>query len=757
MPAGAPPAEFGFGPPEGLVAWSSMQLPGRFLLLCLVSAVPASAQTPADPGVAKGRLAEADYEAERLKRVITAVRISEEITLDGRLDEELWKRAVPVTDFIQRIPRTGELSDERTEVRVLYDDDNLYVGIIAFDSRPALVIKELKKDFDINGTDLLQVIIDSLHDGRSGFSLSVNPAGAKRDNQLSSNNASNVDWDGVWDVKARRSEEGWIAEYEIPFKTMRFSNAPSQVWGLQIARRIPRLNEESEWSPLPFRYQATRTALAGTLRGLENIRQGRNLKVKPYILGKATKARVGGQLTTLDSLARLKDYNAGFDTKYSLTPSLTLDTTYRTDFAQVEADQQQVNLTRFNLFFPEKREFFLENTGMFAFGPGGNVVPFFSRTIGLSSAFTPVPIIGGGRVSGQTGGLNVGFLAMKTEKIGATPSNNYVVGRVRRNLLRNSWVGALGTHRDSTIAGDYNRVYGADAHFQFYDKLEFDSYILRSDTPGKSGQNQARRFQAGWKDDELTIAGEYNAVQANFNPEVGFVRRENMSQYNGDFAWKPRISHKTIQNLNFATGLDYYKSGTTGSIETRVQDATFGVQYHNNGSTNFNINRTFDRLTEPYEIRTDIWIPVGDYEYLSYTASANAGNNGRITGSGNVSWGEFWNGHTRSVSGTMGLRPHYHFSVDLNYSRNHVTLPNGAFTTNLIGTRFLYSFTSRAFLNAFFQYNAETHQVSSNIRFNLIHHPLSDLYLVYNDTREITSRQTVGRAFMVKVTNLFNF
>ncbi len=734
------------------------------LLVSLVaaSAVPAYAQVPASNGGSRSRLAEADYDAERLKRVVTAIRVTEKITLDGRLDEPGWTLGVPMTDFIQRIPRTGELSDERTEVRVLYDDDNLYVGVSAFDSRPALVVKELKKDFDINGTDLIQVIIDSLHDGRTGFSLSTNPAGAKRDNQLSAINSAGggVDWDGVWDVKARRLEEGgWVAEYEIPFKTMRFSGAPSQVWGLQVARRIPRLNEESEWSPVPFRGASVRTQYAGTLRGLENISPGRNLKLKPYVLGQASSARLGGQLTKIDSLLRIKDYNAGVDLKYSLTPSLTLDTTYRTDFAQVEADQQQVNLTRFNLFFPEKREFFLENAGTFAFGPGGNLVPFFSRRIGLDAAGTPVPIIGGGRVSGQVGRYNVGLLAMKSEKLEALPSNNYVVGRVQRNLFRNSWVGAIGTHRDSSVAGDYNRVYGPDAHFQFYDKLEFDSYLLRSDTPGKTGNNQARRLQAGWKDDELTISGEYNAVQPNFTPEMGFVRRGNMSQYNGDFAWKPRVTHQTIQNLNFAAGLDYYKGGTTHNIETRVQDATFGLQYKNNGSTSFNINRTFDRLIKPFAIpgHTDISIPVGDYDYLSYTASANAGSNGKVTGSGNVSWGEFWNGHTRAVSGTMGLRPHYHFSVDLNYSRNHVTLPNGQFTTNLIGSRFLYSFTSRAFLNAFFQFNADTHQVSSNIRFNIIHHPLSDLYLVYNDTHETTTGETVGRAFTIKLTNLFNF
>src|SRR6266550_2096355 len=227
-----------------------MNLPGKILLVCLAAAVdafPVEAQTVGGPSRPTDRIAEADYEAERLKRVITAVRIAEKITLDGRLDEPAWKQAVPVTDFIQRIPRTGELSDERTELRVLYDDNNLYVGVTAYDSQPALVVKELKRDFDINGTDLIQVIIDSLHDRRSGFSLSTNPAGAKRDNQLSViSSSSGVDWDGVWDVKARRLEEGgWVAEYEIPFKTLRFSSAPSQVWGLQIARRIPRLNEES--------------------------------------------------------------------------------------------------------------------------------------------------------------------------------------------------------------------------------------------------------------------------------------------------------------------------------------------------------------------------------------------------------------------------------------------------------------------------------------------------------------------------------
>jgi hypothetical protein len=729
----------------------------RLFLIGALASAGASAYAQSPPGVRA--LTEAEFDVIRTTKIVTAVRIREPIAIDGRLDEPAWSLASPATDFIVRVPDNGMPAGERTEVRVLYDDDNLYFGMFCYDSQPSrIIVKELKRDFDLNGTDMAQVIIDSLHDGLGGYSLSVNPAGARRDNHLSLN-GGNVDWDAVWDVKTSRTEEGWIAEYVVPFKTLRFSNAPSQEWGVQFSRRILRLNEESTWSPLPLRFSSARMNLAGTLRGLENINPGRNLKVKPYILGEVTQTTVGGELHTMKSFRNWEDYGKGFDVKYSLTPALTLDTTYRTDFAQVEADQQQVNLTRFNLFFPEKREFFLENTNMFTFGPGGNLVPFFSRRIGLSAAGTPVPVLGGARTSGQVGrAYNLGVLAMRTDAVGATPANNYLVGRMRRNLRPNSWVGALGTSRDSSIAGDYNRVYGGDAHFQFYDdRLEFDGYLLRSDTPDRSGENFARRFQTGWRDDELTASIEHNAVNPNFNPQVGFVRRGDMSQYAGELVWAPRLDHPTIQNLNFGTTVDYYNRASLDTIETRVQEATAGIRYRNNGSTNFTVSQTFDRLFEPFEIRDGITIPVGDYEYTSYNGSVNIGQGRQLTGNANVTWGEFWDGRNRALSGAIGWRPEYHFSFDGTYSRNHVTLPEGTFTTNLIGTRFLYAFTPRAFFNAFLQYNADTGLLSSNIRFNLTYRPLSDLYVVYNDTREPGRGRITGRSFAIKLTRLIDF
>jgi hypothetical protein len=701
-----------------------------------------------------------DHNAIRATRVVTAVRITEPIVLDGRLDESLWARAPIASDFYQKLPDNGAPARERTEVRFLYDNDNLYVGVTCFDTQPdKLLIKDLKEDFDFGTTDLVQIFIDSLHDRRSGFTFVVNPAGARRDSQVSLTGGANQDWDGVWDAKVSMAEDAWYIEFVIPFKTLRFSSAEAQEWGVNLSRKVMHLNEESNWAPVPIRFSGNQADMAGTLRGLENLSPGRNLKIKPFLIGGGTQTRAAGASRTT------WDRDAGFDLKYSLTPSMTFDGTYRTDFAQVEVDQQQVNLTRFNLFFPEKRDFFLENSGNFAFGAGNrnfnntssNLVPFFSRRIGLSSAGTQIPIVAGGRVSGQAMGNDIGLLVMKTEELGSTPSNTYLVGRYKRNFLRQSWVGAIATDRESGLSNDYNRVYGPDVHFQFFQRLEIDAYALRSDTPDRSGRNMAHQFLTAWRDDELTISAERNVVQPNFNPEVGFVRRSNMSQSSGDVSWRPQIQRSnTIRNLIFSSSLDYFENGD-GVLETRTQEGTVGMQFENNGSLNFTANHTFDRLVRPFAIRPGVVLPLGDYRYTRYTASVNSGNNRKVGVSGNTSWGEFWSGHNRTYTANLDIRPNYHLNLDLTYSRNEVTLPQGDFTTGLVGARLLYGFSPRVFFNAFLQYNQDTHQVSSNLRFNFTHHPLSDIYVVYNDRRDTTSGAVLERALILKVTNLFSF
>jgi hypothetical protein len=345
---------------------------------------------------------------------------------------------------------------------------------------------------------------------------------------------------------------------------------------------------------------------------------------------------------------------------------------------------------------------------------------------------------------------------MKTEDQGSTPSNNYVVGRVKRNVLRSSWVGLMGTSRTSTFA-DYNRVYGADAHFQFFQRWEFDSYVLKSDTPGLAGRDLARRFQTAWRDDEFSVGGQYNEVQTNFNPEVGFIRRRDNSQYQADAAWQPQLRNSDlIQNLSFSTSVDYYKGVSSGQIETRVQEASMGIQFESNASANFTIANTFDRLLSVDRIQ-GISLPAGDYEYLDYALSANSNNSRKISGNGTLNWGDFWDGTRRSFTGGLSVKPDHHLNVTLNYTRNNLELVNGASKTHLFGTRVVYGFSPRSFFNAFLQYNSATREVSTNIRFNIMYKPLSDIYVVYNDRQDTALGRPLERAFVVKVTRLLTF
>jgi hypothetical protein len=719
---------------------------------------PAAGRTQRDP---------ADFETIRQAKVATAIRTTGEIRLDGRLDEEIWRVAPPITGFIQLRPDNGAPAREATEVRIVYDDENIYVAVIAFDSQPErITLNSVQRDFPTFESDGVTVVFDSLRDGRSGFSFTTNAAGAKRDQQLSNDGQGNLDWDGAWDAKAAINEQGWIVEYLIPFKTLRFTDSSSQEWGLNIARRVMRINEWSLWSPTPSRYSEFKVSMAGTLRGLDNIDPGRNLRIKPHLSAGATQARSADGRLGGPAGGGIGSFDGGVDLKYMLTPSLTLDGTYRTDFAQVEADQQQVNLTRFNLFFPEKRDFFLENTDIFNFGgratgQNANLVPFFSRRIGLGSAGTPIPIVGGTRLSGRVQRYEIGVIGMRTEALASTPANSFVVGRLKRNLLANSWVGALVTNRDSTITGDHNRLFGADAHFLFSDRLEFDSFLMRTETPGRASQNEAKRLQVGWLDDELNVSAEYNSVGPDFNPEVGFVRRRDFEQRAADVSWTPLLEQSDlIRNLKFGTTFDYYTGQTTGLLETRTTESTIGIQFENNAGVNFIANNTFDRLFAPLRIpagNPHVTIPAGDYSALLYTGNFTTNVRRMFSGSGAVNWGDFYGGDLRRFVGSLNVKPNHHLTMSFTYDRNRVEVPGGSFETDLVGAKVIYGFTPQAFFNAYVQYNTDTNLVSSNLRFNWTHHPLSDIYLVYNDTRDTGLGQLRERALIVKVTNLFDF
>lgn len=726
------------------------------LLFCCLVARPAPAQS-----LAAGQAAHPiDYATAHLERVVDAVRSDEPMQVDAVLDEPAWMRARPATDFIQWEPRPGQPASEVTEARFVYDSRNLYVGVWCYDSRPeGIIVNELKEDFAGQEGDGFTLFLDTLGDRRSGLMFAINPAGARRDSEIfNDGDQNNQDWDGVWEAKARITSEGWFAEMVIPLKTLRFKSPASPEWGMNMTRRLRRANEDSHWSPLPRRYRVFKASLAGTLRGFDDLDQGRNLTVKPYVRAGPRESFSPGTVTSAF------DFDAGLDLKYALTPSVKLDLSYRTDFSQVEADQQQVNLTRFSVFFPEKREFFLENRDLFNFGvrgggaggSGNNLLPFFSRQIGLSASGTPIPIIGGARVSGKARTYDIGLVAMRTEATDATPANTFLVGRLKKTLFTNSWIGTIVTNRNSTHPGDYNRVVGIDANVQLLQKLDVTSYWLHSQTPGVADGDAAKAVGVSWRDNDFTVSGQYEQVQAHFNPEVGFVRRRDNDHYAANVTVLPRIRHKYIRNFNVTAGADYYAKWR-GGVETRQQDISGSAQFHNSSSITYKATHNWDRLIEPFDIRADVSIPVGDYDYMQQEVNFSLDRSRRASGGGRVIWGEFWDGHQTSAGVTLDLKPSHRLNLDVNYTVNKVTLPQGHFTTHLIVTRGLYAFSTHLFLNSFLQYNADTHQFSSNVRFNFLYRPLSDLYVVFNDRRDTTSGRLLERALTVKLTNLISF
>jgi hypothetical protein len=731
------------------------------VLFVLLTPLRVSGQPPAELGSRRATRNPVDYSNARFNRIIHALRIDRPPAIDGHLDEAVWERAEPARGFIQWNPDPGMPASDDTDVRFLYDDDNLYIGLRAWDSDPSLMtVTELREDFDGPQSDTVGVFIDTLHDQKSGFYFGTNPVGARRDFQVFDDDAlRNVDWDGVWDVKASIDASGWTAEYVIPFKTLRFSDSPEQTWGLNILRRIRRRNEESHWSPLPLRYRIGRASMAGTLTGLENIHQGRNLKIKPFVTSSVVS-------TPPTSSRRALDGDVGVDMKYGVKPSVTLDITYRTDFSQVESDQQQVNLTRFNLFFPEKREFFLENSGVFTIAGGGatggstsaNVVPFFSRRIGLSAAGTPIPLLGGARLSGKVQKFDIGLLAMRTDPFDDTPEQSFVVGRLRRNFGSGSSVGAISTSRLSAAGGDRNALYGADALIRLFQrKLELTSYFLKTDSPGVRSGDEARLVDATWRADVYTLSASYEDVQPNFRPDVGFVRRADTRHSSVDASWRPRPRRRGgIRNYTFSAVSDLYWN-SVGRPETDEHRATAGILFQDSSQVTANVTQTHDRLDEAFRIASSVTIPEGEYEYRRYGLSYNTDAGRALSATGSMSVGEFWDGDSRALSASVEIKPSYHLNMEFTFSRNDVTLPYGDFTTNLLGARMLWAFTSKAFLNSFLQYNATTKQVSANTRFNLIHRPLSDLFIVYNERRDTASGGLLERGLTLKFTDLFDF
>ena len=714
-----------------------------------------------------------DYDTIHLEKRLTAVRASGPIMLDGALDDAAWREAPIANGFIQNDPREGDPATYDTDVRVLYTDDALYFGVFAHDMEPSkIIVSDLKKDYNTGTSDGFRIVLDTFHDGRNAYQFATNPAGAKWDSQMAQEGRdNNSNWDGIWDVKTRITETGWAAEIWIPFRTLKFGDEDPQVWGINFERKLRRLNEDSYWSPLPRIYDAQRVSLAGTLEGLRGLHAGKNLRVKPYVLSS------GSRITTSPMAG---DFQGGLDVKYGVTNGLVWDFTANTDFSQVEADEQQVNLTRFNLFFPEKRDFFLENQGIFAFGNdrgdfGGNnafggrgnspqdMRLFFTRRIGLSDSGQALPILAGTRLSGRQGAYSVGILNIQEREDQGVPATNFTALRLRRDVLANSDIGAI--LLDKELDGPhFNRLAGFDANFRFGD-LQLTGFAAKTVSPTAAllgtGKDFTTRGNINYQSRTWRTTLRYTTVGERFNDELGFVPRVGVNETYVQVwrsvrpSWLPRGirefgPHWVMQQSDQADG---------GGLDQRQQDFHFMVQFANGSNMEPGVNTNLEVIRTPFTLNSarGVKIQNGRYEYNEYFIQYRHSGASKFGTSARYGIGPFYGGYRRYYAVGPEFRPNEKFNWALTMQINDISLPTMSYVSTLATTRINYNFNTKTFVNALLQYNTDSHQLSSNIRFNVIHRPLSDFFFVYNEHRDEYSGLLQDRSLIAKLTYMVAF
>jgi len=662
--------------------------------------------------------------------VITAMRVNDPPKLDGYMTDEVWNKTTPITRFTQREPKEGEPATERTEVRIVYDDRALYIGVWCFDTEPdKLIANELNRDFSFDQEDNIEFIFDTYRDLRNGFLFVTNPNGARFDALVTDEGKNvNANWNGVWDVRAKTNGEGWFAEIEIPFSTLRFPDDTVQVWGVNFERNIRRKREQVLWQGYSRNYELEQVSQAGLLLGLRDIHRGTTLEVKPYVSG-------GYQQHVLPEKSRTTLTKAGLDLKYPLTQTMTLDVTFNTDFAQVEADRAQINLTRFPLFFPEKREFFLEGAGTFDLNFGGRPLLFYSRRIGLSNG-EQIPIIAGARVVGKVDEYDIGVLDMQTAKKGNEPTTNYASVRVKRSILNQSYVGMMLINKQ--VSGGYNRGYGADANLRFSNivgdnVLEVGGAFAGTTSPGLSGENLAYRVYVDYPNDFVDHFLGLRDVQQNFNPEVGFVSRRG-KQLSWALKIAPRPGVLGIRRLEFKpVDVEYYWDINNVPESAFWEWRPLGFTTESGEFFEFNIQRTFDRLDEDFDVFYNVIIPKGKYHYTHYEIQFETNSSRLLSGGVFYNWGDYYTGRRKALSASATLKANRHLSLSADFSTNRIELLGGSFTTRELGGRIGYAFSTLLNTTIFVQWNNEDQQVNLNFRLHWIPKIGSDIFLVLNE------------------------
>ncbi len=706
---------------------------------------------------------------------VQAIHLTEPLSLDGRLDEEVYHTVAGATDFIQQVPREGAPATERTEAWVLFDADTIYVSGRCWDSAPPdkWVANELRRDTNqLRQNDTFGVIFDTYHDRRNGFLFYTNPLGARADQAVTDEGNLNVDWNPVWDVRTARFEGGWSVEMAIPFKSLRYISGIDQVWGINIRRVIRRKNEWTHLTLVPAAAGVPggmfRLSRAGTLVGLDLPPASKNIELKPYGISKLTT-----DMTTRPSTVNDGSATAGIDGKIGITANMTGDITVNTDFAQVEVDEQQVNLTRFSLLYPEKRDFFLEGRGIFDFARSGpatsstTLTPqlFYSRRIGLNAG-REIPIDVGGRVTGKVGRFGIGAMNIETrdEDLSNTPRTNFSVLRVKRDIFRRSTIGAIVTNRSAStvVPGASNLTYGADAGFSFHQDYNLGGYYARSDTDGVTRDRDSYQGRFEYNGDRYGLQTQYLKVGDNFNPEVGFVRRDNMKRSFAvaRFSPRPKVHFKGIRQFTYEGSLEYIETGA-GQLETRIQNGHFQIERQNSDTFSVDGSVDYELLLRPFAVSPGVVIKPGGYSFTDAIVAYQLGLQRRVSGRISVQAGEFYDGTIVAWSYTNArVSIVKQWSVEPSVSVNNVGLPAGDFTTTLLRARTDYGFSPRMFASALLQYSSTDKVFGSNLRFRWEYQPGSELFVVYTDERDTLTPgypALKNRAFVVKVNRLFRF
>lgn len=681
------------------------------------------------------------------------------IRIDGRMTEAEWSLVEPAVDFIQQQPAEGRPSTHPSEVRFLYDDEFLYIGSRLHEDEPEkLVTNELKRDFGSpRASDLFVLVIDTFLDKLNAYALEANPRCALRDAQSYDDGRTiNANWDAVWFCRSSLSDDAWVMEMSVPFKQLRFPAKEEQMWGLQIFRLVRHSNEITFWNPVPRQFNEFKTSYEGVLDGIRGVHPGRNIRVKPFVTAKATGTSASATGTA----------DGGFDTKIGLGTNLVLDGTYRTDFSNVEADAQQVNLTRFSLFFPEKREFFLENQGAFQLGPpaaaNSNLVPFFSRTIGLSDTGVPIPIVGGARLTGKVGRNAIGIMNMQTSKeersgLSPLPASNFTVLRYGREVLNNSLIG--GFYMDKERGDTSNRIVGADLRFYPTRAWNIDAMVMRSEKTGV-GAGTAWRSSVQYNAGLNLLSASYTSLGDTFRDDLGFIPRQGVDILNANILrrWRPRAT-RWIREFR-SEGLFGRFTASSGVVQSAILTPAFTAELVDSSTAAVSYSRSEENLStafRPQGIPAGQAIPAGRYVFGTGSMSYTPSNARSVSPVGDYRFGDYYTGSRRGYTAGARVRFSPQLATTLSFSRDMVDLPGTSFHTDLASLRIDVSFSTRMFLNAFIQYNSVTHQVLSNVRYDFIHHPLSDIFITYNETRDSNGIQVPSRQLAVKLTHLLNF